>query len=720
MNKKRLITSALPYVNNIPHLGNIIGCVLSADVFSRYCKLAGYDTTFVCGTDEYGTTTETRALQEGLSPKDLCDKYHKIHKEIYEWFDIDFSVFGRTSNPKQTEIVQSIFWSLYNNGFIIEDKLIQPFCEHDKMFLADRFVEGTCPHCGFPQAKGDQCDNCGKLLDPMELKDSKCTLCSNKPVFKETKHLFLDLETLKPQLEKWIEETAKKNNWSNNALATTKGWIEQGLKKRCITRDLKWGVKVPLKGYEDKVFYVWFDAPIGYISMTASIYPDWETYWKNPEEVELYQFMGKDNIPFHTVLFPSTLIGTKQNWTLLKTISSTEYLNYEDLKFSKSRGTGVFGDQAKNTGIDSDLFRYYLLRNRPEKNDTQFFWQDFMEKANGEIIANYANLVNRVFQFIDKFFNGTVPNFTKKNTIFETINIIDEKDRIVAGFEKIELKDTLLYILNICSIGNKYFQDNEPWALIKTDIDKTKSIIGSLCGFVKDITIFLNPYIPKITQKVFDMLNLSYDNISINNIGNYEMVKNKKINKPSILVNKLEKEQIDNLRNNFSGKQEKPMSEENKKEFNCILLKAGRIINIERHPKADKLYIEKIDMGNGEIRQIVSGLVPFYKEEELLNKTIIVVSNLKPANLRGTLSSGMLLAAENEDRSVVEVLSPEAEPGTIITIEKTIPKSDEITIDDFFSFPLSVKDNVLNYQGKNLMANGKEIKSSKVVNGKVG
>lgn len=723
MIKKRLITSALPYVNNIPHLGNIVGCVLSADVFSRYCKLAGYETLFVCGTDEYGTTTETRALQEGLTPKSLCDKYHKIHKEIYEWFNIDFSIFNRTSDPKQTQIVQSIFWDLYNNGYIIEDKLIQPFCEKDKMYLADRFVEGTCPHCGFEQAKGDQCDNCGKLLDPAELKNSKCALCGEKPIFKETKHLFLDLEALKPQLEKWVDETAKKNRWSNNALATTKGWMEQGLKKRCITRDLKWGVKVPLEGYDDKVFYVWFDAPIGYISITASKCQDWEKYWKNPDETDLYQFMGKDNIPFHTVLFPSTLIGSKGNWTLLKTISSTEYLNYEDLKFSKSRGTGIFGDQAKETGIDPDLFRYYLLRNRPEKSDTQFFWQDFMDKANGEIIANYANLVNRVLQFIDKFFDGIVPEFDTENTVFEIVDIIEEKKKIVEGFENIELKDVLLYILNICSIGNKYFQDSEPWALVKNDVEKTKTIIGSLCGFVKDITIFLNPYIPGVTKKVFEMLNLSYDELNFERIGNYSNIKNKKINKPTILFNKLEKDKIDELKKKFSEKKEKKM--ENKtdtanKDFSKIFLKVGKIVSIEKHPKADKLYVEKIDLGDGKVRQIVSGLVPFYKEEELLNKKIIVVYNLKPANLRGTLSEGMLLAAENQDRTIVEVLSPDCEVGTVVTLEGVTPQKDEVTIDEFFSYPLSVKDFSLNYQGKKLFGNGKEIKSTVIANGKVG
>ena len=432
MKKKRLITSALPYVNNIPHLGNIIGCVLSADVFSRYCKMAGYETLYICGNDEYGTTTEAKALQEGISPKELCEKYCKIHKEIYDWFEIDFSVFGRTSHPKQTEIVQDIFTKLYNNGYIIKDTLTQPYCSNDKMFLADRFVEGICPHCSYEKAKGDQCEKCGKLLDPLELKEPKCTICNTSPIFKETKHLFLDLAKLKPKLEKWIDKASKEGNWSNNALSITKGWLEQGLLKRCITRDLKWGIPVPLEGYKDKVFYVWFDAPVGYISITAAKFENWEEWWKNPDNVDLYQFMGKDNIPFHTVIFPSGLIGTGDNWTLLKTISSTEYLNYEDIKFSKSRGTGVFGDHVKETGIEADLFRYYLIRNRPEKNDTQFFWIDFMEKVNGEIIANYANLVNRVLQFVDKFFDGIIPDFDiNDNSFIKTKDIETRKKDII-------------------------------------------------------------------------------------------------------------------------------------------------------------------------------------------------------------------------------------------------------------------------------------------------
>jgi methionyl-tRNA synthetase len=717
MGKKRLITSALPYVNNVPHLGNIIGCVLSADVFARYCRLAGYETLFVCGTDEYGTTTETRALQEGLSAKQLCDKYHKIHREIYDWFKIDFSHFGRTSSPEQTKIVQDIFLKLHKNGYIVEDTLTQPYCEKDKMFLADRYVEGTCPNCGYTEAKGDQCEKCGKLLDAKDLKDPKCTVCKTSPVFKDTRHLFLDLEKLKPDLEKWIDEASKIGGWSNNALSTTKGWMDQGLKKRCITRDLKWGVPVPLKGFEDKVFYVWFDAPIGYISITAEKYPDWEKWWKNPGETDLYQFMGKDNIPFHTVIFPSSLLGTKDNWTMLKTISSTEYLNYEGQKFSKSRGIGVSGTDAMDTGIKADLFRYYLLRNRPEKNDTQFLWNDFMDKTNGEIIANYANLVNRTLQFVDRFYEGTVPSFEKKNSVFENTDMTQEKEKIVALYESLELKNALLAILDLCSVGNKFFQDLQPWVLIKEDAKKAASVIGSLAGFIKDISILLNPFIPEATSAVFRMLGLEMKDIAFDRIGDYSSLKDKKINKPEILFEKLEKEAVEAFRIKYTTEITEEKTVENP--FAKIRLKAGKIIAIEKHPKADKLYIEKVDLGNGEVRQIVSGLVPFYKEEELLGKKIILVSNLKPAVLRGTESQGMLLAAENDDKSVVEVISPDCEIGELITIDGVVPKDDEITIDDFFSVEIKVAGFTVNCEGSPLTAGGKSVKVARVENGKV-
>jgi len=587
------------------------------------------------------------------------------------------------------------------------------------MYLADRFVEGECPHCGYDQAKGDQCEKCGKLLDPSELKTPRCAVCKNTPVFKETKHLFLDLEELKPVLERWVTDTALSNGWSGNALSVTKGWIEQGLKKRCITRDLKWGVPVPLKGYENKVFYVWFDAPIGYISITASKYDNWEEWWKNPENVDLYQFMGKDNIPFHTVLFPASLFGTKRNWTTLKTISSTEYLNYEDLKFSKSRGTGVFGDMAKDTGIESDLFRYYLLRIRPEKSDTQFFWNDFMEKANGEIIANFANLANRVFQFIDRFFDGVAPAFSENgNSLFSQVDIKKEVKLIIRDFEDVELKKALLDILALSSVGNKFFQDKAPWVLVKTDKQAAGDIIGSLTALVKDLSILLSPFIPTAVDKIFDILNIGKDKLTLDNIGEYSYIKGVKINKPVILFNKLEKEKMEELREKFAGNKN-AKNKSGADPFSKIYLKVGKIVEIKKHPKADKLFIEKIDLGSGDVRQIVSGLAPYYKEEELLNKKVVVVANLKEAVLRGEPSKGMLLAAENKDKSVVEVIFPDGEIGEIVKVEGIEPSTNEITIDDFFAVEIKVENRVVKYNGKELKVGEKNVKVDRVENGKV-
>ncbi len=404
--KRRLVTSALPYVNNVPHLGNLIQ-VLSADVFSRACRLLGYDTLYVCGTDEYGTATETRAQEEGVSPAELCSRYHEIHRQVYDWFQVSFDKFGRTSTEQQTRIVQQLFKDLDANGYIAEQEIEQLFCDSCSRFLADRFVRGVCPHCGYADARGDQCENCGKLLDPTDLKEPRCSTCGQTPHPKRTKHLYIDLPAIRPKLETWIKKASKEGFWANNAIQMTQAWIRDGLKPRAITRDLKWGIPVPKPGYENKVFYVWFDAPIGYISITAALgeekgfdYADW---WKNPDNVDLFQFIGKDNIPFHTVIFPSTLLASGKQWTMLHHMSSTEYLNYEAGKFSKSKGIGVFGTDAMETGIPSDVWRFYIFYNRPEKSDYIFTWNDFLEKINGELIGNLGNLVNRTLAFVARF-----------------------------------------------------------------------------------------------------------------------------------------------------------------------------------------------------------------------------------------------------------------------------------------------------------------------------
>jgi len=461
-----LITSALPYVNNYPHLGNIIGAVLSADVFARYSRLSGYNTLYICGTDEYGTATETKALAEGITCQELCDKFHTLHKEVYDWFEIDFDHFGRTTTPQQTKISQSIFLKCEANGFTSEAIVTQLYCEHHKSFLADRFVGGTCPLCGFDDASGDQCDKCGKLLNATELVNPKCKLDGSTPVIRDSKHIFLDLANLQSKCEEFVLESSVGGKWSSNTTNITNTWLKEGLKPRCITRDLKWGTKVPHRaGFEDKVFYVWFDAPIGYPSITANYTPDWQKWWmKSDADVKLYQFMGKDNVPFHTVIFPSTLIATGDPWNLVHHLNTTEYLQYEGTKFSKRNGVGVFGNDVVQTKIPVEVWRYYLLSNRPETSDSQFTWKSFIGANNNELLANLGNFVNRIIKFVGAKYGGVVPSPSTTSSAIDT-KMIQSVNALLKEYysqmEDCKIRAALKTVMDISSIGNVYLQENK-------------------------------------------------------------------------------------------------------------------------------------------------------------------------------------------------------------------------------------------------------------------
>jgi methionyl-tRNA synthetase len=505
MNNKRLITSALPYVNNIPHLGNLIQ-VLSADVFARFCRLRGYETLYVCGTDEYGTATETKALEEGVTPKELCDRFHAIHRDIYDWFTISFDKFGRTSTPEQTAVTQEIFLKLDEAGYIREQETSQLYCVKCRRFLADRYVRGQCPACGYGDARGDQCEDCGKLLDPTELVNPRCGVCGSAPEPRTTKHLYIDLPAILPKLEEWMNEASVRGFWANNAIAMTRSWIRDGLKERCITRDLKWGIPVPKEGFRDKVFYVWFDAPIGYISITATHTADWERWWKNRDEVELFQFIGKDNIPFHTVIFPSSLLGSGEPWTMLHHMSSTEYLNYEGGKFSKSKGIGIFGSDAMETGIPADVWRFYIYYNRPEKSDALFTWKDFQEKVNGELIGNLGNLVNRTLTFVDRFYDGTVPEAPVVPELWNEAKRLETE--ITEHLERAELRDGFRAIFLLSSLGNKAFQDGEPWKNRTAYPERTNSLIRTLTLLIRDLCVLTEPYIPTTAERISKFLGI--------------------------------------------------------------------------------------------------------------------------------------------------------------------------------------------------------------------
>ena len=748
--KRRLITSALPYVNNVPHLGNLIQ-VLSADIFARFCRLRGYETLYVCGTDEYGTATETKALEEKVSPRELCDRFYEIHRDIYEWFEISFDTFGRTSTPEHTEITQSIFFDLDKNGYISSQSIDQLYCDTCGRFLADRYVRGTCPYCGYEGARGDQCEMCGKLLDPMELLSPKCISCGGTPRPRSTKHLYLDLPAILPKLEAWMKEASVRGFWANNAIQMTQAWIRDGLHPRAITRDLKWGIPVPKEGFKDKVFYVWFDAPIGYISMTARLAKekgfDWKSWWQKPDEVELFQFIGKDNIPFHTVIFPSSLLGTGKNWTMLHHMSSTEYLNYEAGKFSKSKGIGVFGNDAMNTGIPADIWRFYIFWNRPETSDYTFTWADFQEKVNGELIGNLGNLVNRTLTFISRYYNGIIPEGTPDTAFWK--EVADREQEASELLERADLRDAFRTIFSIADLANKRFQYEEPWKARIDNSQKASSLMRDLCYVLKDLAIMTYPYMPSTAKRLASFLGieigqgkLGWADLGLK--GEFQRIK-----KHEVLFNKLEDELIASLRVQYSGsqKEREEKEEQNRKNegklpasieknqnnrFDQIIdLRVARIIKIERHPKADKLYIETLDDGSGSERVIISGLVPFYREDELLGKNIVLVNNLKPAKLRGIESAGMLLAASTkslEGNEIVEVLTaPNAKPGervllegsSIENLEETISK-ENIDIETFLTIPLYAKDGYAWSEGQRLMVRGEPIRLEKVMDGKIG
>ena len=766
---RRLITSALPYVNNIPHLGNLIQ-MLSGDVFARFCRNKGYDTLYICGTDEYGTATETKAIEEKKTPRELCDYYYQEHTKIYDWFHINFDKFGRTSNEQCTEITQALFNDLDEAGYIKEHVNKQLFCPKCNMYLADRYVDGTCPKCGSTKARGDQCDDCGSLLDPIELKDPKCHTCGSTPEVRETKHLYIDLPNLSKNLDAWMAKTSVEGKWSDNAINITKAWIRDGLNERAITRDLKWGIPVPKAGYEDKVFYVWFNAPIGYMSITKQLADelkaegkntfDWKSWWnpseseeaKGKEHVELFQFIGKDNIPFHTVIFPSTLLGSPHDWTKLFHMSSTEYMNYEDGKFSKSRGVGVFGTDAIETGIPADAWRFYIFYNRPEKQDFQFTWKDFMEKMNSELIGNLGNLVNRTLLFVNRYFEGKIPDAPVDEELWAQVRDLEAK--ITENLEWANLKDAFRQCFEISDICNKKFQDAEPWKTRESDPAACAKLIHNLCYVIKDLMIMMNPYMPQYTQIVMGYLGKSIKETQVgketkegldwSDLGNTTGLD--KVGPTEVYFKPLDQKTMLAFREKFGG--QKSAKVENKEEkkakkskseptvlpvdkqadfFNAnIELTVAKILKVENNPEGEKLYIETLDDGSGTERIIQSGLRMYLKPEELLGKNIIVVSNLAPRTMRGVESRGMLLAGDYKDgdKDCVEVLDVSwAKPGTKVVLEGSdvnSAKKAEITGDDFFSVQIHAVNGTVEIAGKKLLACGKPVTTTKALNSEIG
>lgn len=661
---KYIVTSALPYVNNIPHLGNII-CILSADVYQRFLKNQGEDVISILGTDEHGTTTEKIAKEKGMTPRQVVDYYYKIHKESYEWFKLDFDCFGRTSNKENHEITQHMYKKLNENNYIKEKETKQLYDETQNMFLSDRFVEGTCPHCGFEKARGDQCDDCGKLLDPLELNNPVSTISNTKPIVRKTNHLYLRLDKLQGEIENHFEKN--KDTYSKNAKEITKSWLNEGLKERAITRDLQWGIKVPRKGFENKVFYVWFDAPIGYVSITKKHKADWRKIWSESKDTKLVQFMGKDNVPFHSVLFPAIQIGTKENWKTVDVINSNEYLMYEGDQFSKSRNKGVFANNAKDSNIDPDVWRYYLTSIRPETNDTNFSWDDMQEKVNSDLVNNFGNLINRSLSFIKKQAGSKIQGFDKKP-------YAKDVDEILQLQYEIKQRKYVKKTMQLANKANKYFQESEPWKTIKTNPKKAENDLALIVNWIKDLAVLLNPIMPAKTRQVLRLLNVDEEpskSLLEKKLENHE------VGEPSIIFTKLEDEDIQELKQKYGA-----VNEELKEKVSKLDLRVGKITEVKKHPNADKLYIEKIRVGD-QTKQIISGLVGHYKPEELMGKTVVVLYNLKPALLRGEKSEGMLLAVEQGKK--VGVLTSTLKHGTKLSFKDVArkPKKD-LDIKEFF------------------------------------
>lgn len=703
----RLITSALPYTNNVPHLGNIVGSHLPADIFARYCRLNGFNTVFIGGTDEHGTASEIAAQKYGITPRELCDFFFKVHKDIYDWFNISYDNFSRTSKPIHYKTTQEVIAKIHKNGYIMEKTISLPFCNECRRQLSDRYIEGTCPNCGYDKARGDQCESCGTMLDPEKLKSPVCAVCGSKNIeFKEKKHLFLDLEKLSPKLEKWI----KASKWREQVKSLAMGWINEGLKPRCITRNLKWGVPVQFSGFEDLVYYVWVDAPIGYISSTK----EWnKTKWKNfwqKKGSKIYHFVGKDNIAFHTIFFPGMLMANG-DYNLPYNVVGLQYLNYEGGKFSKSQNRGVFCENLASTGLNADYWRYYSTFLIPETKDTEFYWKDFHDKINNELVGNLGNFVNRSLTFIASKYEGKVPNgvLTKADKTFLK-SVEKQIETVKAAFERVELRLALEETMKLSAMANKYFQDNEPWK----QPEKSKNVLYVCANLSRMIGLLIQPFLPQTSEKILKMLNAKDKDWK--KIAKLEVKPNQKLSKIELLFHKLEDKELEDLKQKTSKvteyfkerltkepkpidkesgkpleersmmKKEEPKMEKKPKEPASLELKAckacnhvtyeefakmdirvGKVVKAEPHPNADKLVVLLVNFGKCmEERQIVAGIRKHYPIEKILGKKIIVITNLQPVLLRGIESNGMLLAAsENEKLGLLTVENDIAEGSKV-------------------------------------------------------
>ena len=666
--KRYLITSALPYANGPIHIGHLAGVYIPSDIYTRYLRMKGVDVISVCGSDEHGVPITIKARQEGVTPQDIVDKYHGIIKKSFEDFGIAFDIYSRTSSKVHHEHSAAFFKALYDKGEFIEKTTEQYFDPEVNQFLADRYITGTCPHCSNDSAYGDQCEKCGTSLNATDLINPKSTLSGVKPILKATKHWFLPLDKYQAFLEKWIIEDHKE--WKVNVYGQCKSWLDQGLQPRAVSRDLDWGVPVPIEGAEGKVLYVWFDAPIGYISATKELTPDWEKYWKDPE-TRMIHFIGKDNIVFHCIVFPS-MLKAEGSYILPDNVPANEFLNLEGDKISTSRSWAVWLHEYLEEFPDKqDVLRYTLTANMPETKDNDFTWKDFQARNNSELVAILGNFVNRALVLTHKYFDGKVPALGEltdfdKETLAELPKL---KASIEKNLEVFRFRDALRDAMNVARLGNKYLADTEPWKLFKTEPERVATILNISLQICANIAILAEPFLPFTSDKLSQMLNVK--SLGWENGGKANMLPvGHQIGKAELLFEKIEDEVVDKQLAKLQATKDANKANTIKAvepqkdiitydDFMRMDIRISTVLAAEVVPKTQKLLKLEIDTGIDK-RTIVSGIAEYFKPEEVVGRQVCVLVNLEPRKIRGIVSHGMILMAKNSDGSLRFVQPNEA------------------------------------------------------------
>ena len=669
--KRNLITTALPYANGPVHIGHLAGVYVPADIYVRYLRKKGEDVAFIGGADEHGVPITIKAQKEGVTPQDIVDRYHKIIKDSFEELGISFDIYSRTSSKTHHELSSAFFKKLYDEGKFIEKTSMQFYDEKVGQFLADRYIVGKCPHCGNERAYGDQCEACGTSLNATDLIDPVSAITGNKPELKETKHWYLPLDQYEGWLKEWILEEHKE--WKPNVYGQCKSWLDNGLQPRAVTRDLDWGVPVPIEGAEGKVLYVWFDAPIGYISATKDLTPEWEKYWKDPE-TRMIHFIGKDNIVFHCIIFPA-MLKADGSYILPDNVPANEFLNLEGDKISTSRNWAVWlHEYLVEFPGKQDVLRYVLTANAPETKDNDFTWKDFQTRNNSELVAIYGNFINRTLVLTQKYFANRVPERGEltdydKEVLAEIPQIVE---RVEKSLETFHFRDALKEAMNLARLGNKYLADTEPWKVIKTDEGRVKTILNICLQISANLSTLMEPFMPFSSQKLREFMNI--DVIDWAKMGDGVIPAGHELGEAGLLFEKIEdatiQAQIDKLlatkkANEMASVKAAPAKENIQYEdFMKMDIRVGKIIAAEKVAKTKKLMKLTVDTGIDE-RTIVSGIAEHYTPEEVIGRQVSVLVNLEPKPLKGIVSQGMILMAENAD-GTLSFVSPDKEvkPGS--------------------------------------------------------